>query len=94
MSSDSHTIVSYRTFTLVWIALLVLTVVTVLISRVDLGALNVWVALAVASFKCSLVVAWFMHLKYENRMFKVILVITLVTVAIFIGLTFVDVLYR
>lgn len=94
MSHDSHTIVPYRTFIIVWIALLVLTVVTVLVSRIDLGALNVWVAVAIASFKTSLVIAWFMHMKYEQWLFKLLLLITIVTLAVFIGLTFVDVLYR
>ena len=47
----THAPVPYRTFIIIWIALLVLTAVTVAVSRVDLGALNVWVALTVASVK-------------------------------------------
>ena len=94
MSDDSHTIVPYRTFILAWIALLVLTVVTVVVSTIDLGALNVWGAVAIASVKSGVVVAWFMHMKYEHRLLKGLLMIALVTVAIFIGLTLVDTLYR
>ena len=74
--------------------LLVLTALTVAVSRLDLGALNIWTALGIACFKTSLVVAFFMHMKYENRLFRWFLLIALVTLATFIGLTFFDVLYR
>ncbi len=94
MSEHKHEPVPYRTFILIWVALLFLTGVTVAVSRVHLGALNIWVALAVASFKSSLVIFIFMHLKQENRLFKIGLTILLVILAIFIGLTFTDILYR
>ena len=71
-----------------------ITVATVLITRADLGAWKVWAALAIASLKCGLVIAFFMHMKYEARLFRTILFVALVTLAIFIGLTFFDVLYR
>jgi len=87
-------IVSYKTLVGVWVALLVLTVITVAITRAELGALKVWAALAVASVKSALVIAVFMHMKYEARLFRIILFVALVTLAIFIGFTFFDVLYR
>lgn len=90
---QSH-LVPYRTFVLVWLALLVLTGITVTVSRLDLGAMNVWVALLIACVKSSLVIAVFMHLKYERPLFKVALLATLAILAIFIGFTFFDVLYR
>jgi cytochrome c oxidase subunit IV len=95
MTHDSaEHIVSYKTLVGVWLALLVLTVLTVAITRADLGALKVWAALGVASVKSALVIAVFMHMKYEARLFRTILFVALVTLAIFIGLTFFDVLYR
>lgn len=94
MSEHKHEPVSYRTFILIYVALLVLTVVTVAVSRVHLGAWNIWVALAVASVKSSLVVFIFMHLKQESKLFKIGILTLIVIVAIFIGLTFTDVLYR
>ncbi len=57
-----------RTYIVVWGALVVLTVVTVAVSYVHLGMLNVVVALLVASVKASLVALFFMHLRYENRL--------------------------
>lgn len=94
MSEHKHEPVPYRTFILIWGLLLLLTVVTVAVSRVQLGALNIWVALAVASVKSSLVIFIFMHLRQESRLFKIGILTLLVIVAIFIGLTFIDVLYR
>jgi cytochrome c oxidase subunit IV len=94
MSNDRVHVLSYRTLSAVWAALLLLTVATILITRADLGAAKMWGALAIASLKSGLVIAFFMHLKYEARLFKVILFVALATLATFIGLTFFDVLYR
>jgi cytochrome c oxidase subunit 4 len=62
------TATSRRTTLAVFTALLLLTVVTVLVSYVDLGAGNVVVALLIASAKASLVALFFMHLKGEGRL--------------------------
>lgn len=79
---------------MVWVALLILTATTVVVSRIHLGPLHVWAALGIAALKSSLVIYFFMHLRQENRLFKIGLLVLLVILAIFIGLTFVDVLYR
>jgi len=94
MSEHKHEPVPYRTFILVWVALLALTIITVAVSRVHLGPLNIWAALGIASVKSSLVIFIFMHLKQESKLFKIGLLVLLVILAIFIGLTFFDVLYR
>lgn len=95
MTSDTtEHIVSYGKLTAVWGVLLVLTVATVAITRIDLGAAKVWAALAIACVKSGLVISFFMHMKYEARLFRVIFFVALVTLAIFIGFTFFDVFYR
>ena len=57
-----------RIYLAVWGALVVLTAVTVAVSYVHLGLMNVVVALLVASVKASLVALFFMHLRYESRL--------------------------
>ena len=52
----------------VFVALLALTGATVAVAYVDLGVLAAPVALAIASVKASLVIFFFMHLKYESRL--------------------------
>lgn len=94
MTEEHPHIVPYRTFIVVWIALLVLTGVTVAVAQFNLGALNVWAALGIATLKSGLVIAFFMHLKDEQLLFKLALLAALAILAIFIGLTFFDVLYR
>ena len=96
MSSGAtgHHVVSYLKLTVVWLALLVLTALTVLITRVELGEYKIIGALTIACVKSGLVIAVFMHMKYEGRLLRILLFVALVTLAIFIGLTFFDVLYR
>jgi cytochrome c oxidase subunit 4 len=92
--NEHHHIVSYGKLTGIWLALLALTALTVAITRVDLGGYKVLGALTVACVKSGLVIAVFMHMKYEGRLLRWLLFLTLVTLAIFIGFTFFDVLYR
>ncbi len=92
--TDEHHIISFGKLTAVWATLLFLTAVTILVTRFDLGGLKVICALTVACTKAGLVIAFFMHMKYENRLMQLLLFVALVTLAIFIGLTFFDVLYR
>ena len=94
MDEQTHQPTRYRTLVLIWAALGTLTALTIAASRIDLGAGNVWVALAIASTKSVLVISVFMNLRHESRLFKVGLMAVLIILAIFIGLTLVDVLYR
>jgi cytochrome c oxidase subunit 4 len=94
MSEEHAHIVPYKTFLVVWVALLILTGITVAVAQYHFGAWNIWVALGIATLKSGLVVAVFMHMKYESRLFKLSLFSAMAILAIFIGLTFVDVLYR
>lgn len=92
--SEEHHIISYRTLTGIWLLLLILTALTVGITRVELGGYKVLAALGIACVKAGLVIAVFMHMKYEGRLLRWLLFLTLVTLAIFIGFTFFDVFYR
>ncbi|MBT4288293.1 MAG: caa(3)-type oxidase subunit 4 [Deltaproteobacteria bacterium] len=86
--------ISYGTLLSVLTTLLALTAITVYASQIDMGALNIWVALLIASTKASLVLMFFMHLRYESGLLKYTFTITVFTLAIIIGLTFWDVAFR
>jgi cytochrome c oxidase subunit 4 len=92
-TTEQHN-VTYGKLAATWLALVALTALTIWVSGLNLGAIRVWAALAIASVKAGLVIAIFMQMKYEGRLLKWLLFLTLVTLAIFMGLTFVDVLYR
>ena len=94
MNDTSNHIISYAKLAMVWLTLLALTAVTIWVSRLDLGINRVWGALAIASLKSGLVIAFFMHMKYEGKLLRWLLFVALLTLAIFIGFTFFDVLYR
>jgi cytochrome c oxidase subunit 4 len=93
-AQKQHHIMPYKTILTILGILFVLTGITIGASMIDLGKLNVWVALIIASIKCSLVVLFFMHLKDENRVIKISFVVTLFTVAILIGFIFWDIAFR
>jgi cytochrome c oxidase subunit IV len=67
-----HHIVPKRVYLAVFAALIVLTWVTAYVSTVDLGRWNIFVALAIAIVKASLVILFFMHVKYSSRLTKMI----------------------
>lgn len=92
--NQQHHIISYGKLVIVWLTLLTLTVLTVLITRIELGGYKVLGALTIACLKSGLVIAFFMHMRYEGRLLRWLLFLALATLAIFIGFTFFDVLYR
>jgi len=92
--SPSH-LVSDGTYAAVWASLLLLLAGTIVVARFRLlDQYSVLGALGIASIKAVLVLAFFMHLKYEGRLLKGMLVVALAALTILIGLTFVDVWYR
>ena len=93
IENDKH-IVRTRTFVLVWAALLLLTALTVAAAGLHLGAASVLVPLLIASAKAVLVLWFFMHLKYERRLFKLMLLVPIVTLTFILVLTFFDIWYR
>ena len=64
----SEHIVSRTTYFVIFFALMILTVVTYLVAKADLGRFNAVVALTIAVFKALLVVLYFMHVRYSSRL--------------------------
>ncbi|MCH7471940.1 cytochrome C oxidase subunit IV family protein [bacterium] len=71
-------------------ALMILTVVTVAASWVDLGKLNLVIALMIAVVKATLVVLFFMHLRHDRPFNAIVFVASLFFVVLFIGLALMD----
>jgi cytochrome c oxidase subunit 4 len=78
----------------VFVGLFILTIVTVAIARVDLGAWNTPIALAVAGAKAMLVILFFMGVKYNNTLTKVVAASGFVWLIILFGITMGDYLTR
>ena len=74
----------------VFFALLVLTGVTVYQSTFDLGNMEIWLSLSIATIKAGLVIAFFMHLVWDKPLNAIIILGSLIFVALFLGFTMMD----
>ena len=92
--ADEHRVVPFGLYVAVWAALIVLTGITLGVSYVNLGNVGIQTALLIAATKASLVLLYFMHLRYERRLYFTMLLIVLVTYIVFLGLTFSDYGFR
>ena len=75
-------------------ALMVLTAVTVGVAFVNLGAFNFPVAMAIAITKGTLVILFFMHVKYSSQLTKLFVGMAFFFMAIMFGLTMTDYMSR
>ena len=75
-----------------WGTLMVLTIVTVTASKVDFGAaeLNLLIAMVIAIIKATLVCLFFMHLKFDKLFHSLLVVGAIVTAGLFVGYTLLD----
>ena len=78
----------------IFASLMVLTAITVGVAFVQLGSLNFPVAITIAFFKASLVVLFFMHVKYSSKLTKLLVASTFFFLASLFGLTMTDYLSR
>ena len=78
------------TYLSIFAALMVLSAITVAAAFVNLGSLNPVVAMAIAVLKATLVILFFMHVKYSSRLTKITVVMSFFFVAILFAETFMD----
>jgi cytochrome c oxidase subunit 4 len=82
-SASSEHISSIGSSIAVWLALLVGTAITVAAAFVDLGPFNIVVALLIATIKATLVILFFMHVKYTHEK---LVPLVIVSALFFLGL--------
>jgi cytochrome c oxidase subunit 4 len=87
-------VTSVKTYGAIFAALIVLTVLTVAASYVHLGPWNLIVAVIIATMKASLVVLYFMHMKYETKFNVIVFIGSVVFLGIFMAYTLNDTEYR
>ena len=75
-------------------SLMVLTAITVSVAFVNLGALNFPVALSIAILKATLVILFFMHVKYSSSLTKLICGVSFFFLVLLFGLTLTDYMSR
>ncbi len=87
-------IIPTKFYVLIWAILMVLTGTTVYAATVELGVFNIVVALVIATIKGSLVVLFFMHLRYSTKLTMVTLIASLFWLFILFSLTMTDYISR
>ena len=93
-NENKHHIVSFRTYFFILLGLLVLTTLTIAVTSVELGPLTVFVALLLASVKSILVLTYFMHLKFDEKLFGIMVGGVVLIFVIVIVITFLDYSFR
>jgi cytochrome c oxidase subunit IV len=81
-------VVPFRVLAAVWLALLALTLITVAVAGVDIGNFNLGVA--IATVKATLVLLYFMHMRYDRPMNAIVFVAALLFVALFVSIALLD----
>jgi cytochrome c oxidase subunit 4 len=94
VQDDNVHIVDYSLLIKVWIALVILTGITIWVAGMELGAMSTLTAIVIATVKAILVLMFFMHLKYEPPLFVITSIVTVLTLTVIILMTFSDVWFR
>jgi len=92
-SNKEHNL-SYGVYISVWVGLVGLTAITVALAGLNLAGLAVVAALAIAIIKSTMVAGYFMHVKSDNKVFKIFIGVCLAVFLIVVILTFFDLTNR
>jgi cytochrome c oxidase subunit 4 len=94
MKNHENHISSYSLNLKVLLILLILTTISILAIKMHLGAYTVALALIIASVKVTVVLTYFMHLKFENLLLRLMVGGVFLLFAIVIVITFIDYYFR
>ena len=89
----SHT-TEYKVLARVVLVLMFLTFLTISVTSLHLGAFSVTVALIIAGVKGYMILTYFMHLKYESLLLRILVAMIFVLYAVIVLITFIDYAYR
>ncbi|HEY3873916.1 MAG TPA: cytochrome C oxidase subunit IV family protein [Candidatus Kapabacteria bacterium] len=90
----SEHIVPKKTYYTIFSALLVCTALTVVFAFINLGNFNIVAALAIAAIKATLVILFFMHVKYSSRLTKLWVAVGFIWLFVMLAITMTDYLSR
>ena len=89
-----HVVTPVSTYVTIFVTLLIFTGITYWVAQHDYGMMNTPVALSIAVFKASLVVIYFMGVRYNTPLTKIVVVSGFVWLLIMFGLGMSDYLTR
>jgi cytochrome c oxidase subunit IV len=94
MENTHKHITSYRTYGIILVALLTLTALTVTVTWINAGRFAIAIAIGIACMKSSLVLLYFMHLKFDLVLFRILVGIVFFLILIVFIVTFFDYMFR
>src|SRR5436305_282483 len=71
---NDHPVDSVKTYAIILLSLLCLTILTTAVAYVDLGAFSTVIALGIACTKMMLVVLFFMHVRHSTKLTKLVII--------------------
>jgi len=86
----SEHIVSPKIYLVIFLTLMAGTAITVWVAFQNFGKFNIVIALAIATFKATLVVLYFMHARYSPKRTQLVIVCSVFWLAIMLALTLSD----
>ena len=89
-----HHVGSTAMFVSVLMALLFLTFITVAVAQFDFGAANMLIAMGIAAMKASLVIAFFMHVKWDTAINKIVFLSSFLFLSLLFIFTLADLFTR
>ena len=90
----AHTVVSPKVYAVIFALLLCFTALTVFASYLELGSFNTVIALAIAIIKATLVILFFMHVRYSSRLTKLTVASGFFLLIVLFSLTLTDYISR
>lgn len=94
MKQEANHITPYIVYVKVLIILLGLTILTVTATHIHIGAFTVALALIIACVKVAAVLTYFMHLKFDDIILRVFVIMVFVLLAVVFFITLLDYIYR
>jgi cytochrome c oxidase subunit IV len=87
-------VVPVRVYLAIFVTLLALTALTITVAFVDLGVMNTVIMLVIAFTKATLVVLYFMHVRWSSRLTRIIVSGAFIWLGLLVGITLIDALSR
>jgi len=94
MNQEKQHITEYKVYGIVLVALLLLTALSIWVTHIDLKAWTVGIALLVTCSMAFIILTYFMHLKFDHILIKILVGLVFVLFAIFVGITLLEYMTR
>ena len=94
MIAEKTHITPYRFYIFIVVVLLIFTTVSLYATSIELGPLSTFTALTIAILKSTLVLLYFMHLRYDKKIFTSMFLVVLAVFISIILITFIDYIFR